>query len=73
MSRLSYLFLSGFNLTVQVQRPATKTDVGKPILTIQIDDSERVVLVQLPATSIAAAAETSPNETMIEVVLNGAS
>ncbi|MBD2860673.1 S-layer homology domain-containing protein [Paenibacillus sp. IB182363] len=47
--------------------------VGKTILTIQADDSERVVLVQLPATSIAAAAESYPNGAIIEVVLNGAS
>ncbi|WP_168118619.1 S-layer homology domain-containing protein [Paenibacillus sp. HB172176] len=47
-------------------------EAGQSILTIQVDDSERVVRVQLPAASIAAAAELMPNA-IIEAQLNGAS
>ncbi|MCU6711947.1 S-layer homology domain-containing protein [Paenibacillus sp. J5C_2022] len=45
-------------------------DAKQPVLTIKVDDSEPIVLVELPATSIAAGAV--PNA-IIEVKLNGAS
>ncbi|MBD2862231.1 RCC1 domain-containing protein [Paenibacillus oceani] len=47
-------------------------DAKQPVLTIEVDDSERVVLVELPAASIAAGAESFPNA-IIEVKLNRAS
>ncbi|MFD0958138.1 RCC1 domain-containing protein [Paenibacillus chungangensis] len=44
----------------------------QPVLTIEVDDSKRIVRIELPAASIAAGAESFPNA-IIEVKLNGAS